>query len=141
MPVRDGLPGNGSGRLPERRLDGARCAARAKQQVEARTLATDARDAAVHAGALSLLAEIDSVFESSHGQPPWHPLSAREYEVACLVAEGLTNREIADRLFLSPKTISSHVEHILAKLGAARRAEIAAWTTRVGPVPATPRNP
>jgi predicted ATPase len=58
---------------------------------------------------------------------PWRPLSAREFEVAQLVAAGLTNRQIAERLVLAPKTISAHVEHILMKLGAARRAEIAAW--------------
>jgi DNA-binding CsgD family transcriptional regulator len=63
---------------------------------------------------------------------PWHPLSAREYAVATLIAAGLTNREIAAQLVLSPKTISAHVEHILAKLGAARRAEIAAWAARIG---------
>ena len=41
------------------------------------------------------------------------------------MAEGLTNAEIADSLGIAPKTASSHVEHILAKLGASRRAEIA----------------
>ncbi|GIH79790.1 helix-turn-helix transcriptional regulator [Planobispora longispora] len=68
---------------------------------------------------------------------PWHPLSAREFEVAQLVAGGLTNRQIAERLVLSPKTISAHIEHILAKLGAARRTEIAAWcaTIRRDPPP------
>ncbi len=60
---------------------------------------------------------------------PWDPLTAREFEVAGLVAEGLTNRQIAERLVLAPKTVSAHVEHILAKLGAARRTEIAAWYT------------
>ena len=64
-------------------------------------------------------------------EQPWHPLTEREYAVATLVAHGLTNREIADRLVLSPKTVSAHVEHILAKLGAGRRAEIATWATKV----------
>jgi DNA-binding NarL/FixJ family response regulator len=58
-------------------------------------------------------------------------LTTREFQVATLVASGLTNREMADKLVLSPKTVSAHVEHILAKLGASRRAEIAAWATRV----------
>jgi DNA-binding NarL/FixJ family response regulator len=58
-------------------------------------------------------------------------LSAREFEVSQLVAAGLTNRQIADQLVLAPKTISAHVEHILTKLGAARRTEIAAWYTTV----------
>ena len=55
-------------------------------------------------------------------------LTARETEVARLVGEGATNREIATALSISPKTVAAHVEHILTKLGASRRAQIAAWT-------------
>jgi DNA-binding CsgD family transcriptional regulator len=62
---------------------------------------------------------------------PWHPLTAREFEVARLISEGRTNAEIAEELGIAPKTASSHVEHILAKLGASRRAEIATWTSTV----------
>ena len=64
-------------------------------------------------------------------EEPWHPLSAREFEVASLVAQGQTNGEIAEVLGLSPKTVSAHLEHILAKLGALRRAEVAAWVATV----------
>jgi DNA-binding CsgD family transcriptional regulator len=60
---------------------------------------------------------------------PW-PLSARELEVARLVATGATNREIAEALAIAPKTASAHIEHILRKLGAARRTQIAAWVAR-----------
>ena len=60
------------------------------------------------------------------------PLTVRELEVAVLVASGSTNREIAASLTISPKTVAAHVEHILAKLGAARRAEIAAWVVTRG---------
>ena len=62
---------------------------------------------------------------------PWYPLSEREFEVAQLVAAGLTNRQIAERLVVAPKTISAHITHILTKLGAARRAEIGAWCATV----------
>jgi len=55
------------------------------------------------------------------------PLSAREMEVARLVAEGLSNPAIARRLYLSRPTVASHVAHILTKLGFASRAQIAAW--------------
>ena len=62
---------------------------------------------------------------------PWRPLTAREFDVARLISEGLTNAEIAESLGIAPKTASSHVEHILAKLGASRRAEIATWAASV----------
>ncbi|KRA22095.1 hypothetical protein ASD65_16345 [Microbacterium sp. Root61] len=54
-------------------------------------------------------------------------LTSRETEVLGLVAEGLTNPQIGARLFISPKTASVHVSAILAKIGAANRAEAAAW--------------
>ncbi|GAA3116704.1 LuxR family transcriptional regulator [Streptosporangium carneum] len=60
----------------------------------------------------------------------WAPLTRREREVAELVAEGLTNRQIAQRLVVVQRTVDSHVEHILAKLGFSARTQIAAWATR-----------
>jgi len=54
-------------------------------------------------------------------------LSPRELEVAHLVAEGLTNSAIAARLFVSRATVSSHVTHILTKLGYTSRTQIAVW--------------
>ena len=54
-------------------------------------------------------------------------MTAREFAVARIVTEELTNAEIATDLSIAPRTASSHVEHTLAKLGASRRAEIAAW--------------
>ena len=59
-------------------------------------------------------------------------LSDREIEVLALVASGRTNGEIARALFISPKTASVHVTHILAKLGAANRVEAAAVASRLG---------
>jgi non-specific serine/threonine protein kinase len=58
-----------------------------------------------------------------------HPLTERERQVAALVAEGLSNRDIAERLTIAKRTADSHVEHILAKLGYSSRAQIAAWIT------------
>ena len=55
------------------------------------------------------------------------PLSRREQEVAALVAEGLTNRAIADRLFISERTVDGHLEHIREKLGVNSRAQVAVW--------------
>ncbi|UZG55889.1 protein kinase domain-containing protein [Rhodococcus opacus] len=54
-------------------------------------------------------------------------LTKREHQVADLIAEGLTNQAIADRLVISPRTAQGHVEHILAKLGFTSRTQVAAW--------------
>jgi DNA-binding CsgD family transcriptional regulator len=59
-------------------------------------------------------------------------LTGREREVAALLADGLTNGQLAERLFISPKTAAVHVSNILAKLGLSSRAEIAAWAVRHG---------
>ncbi len=57
-------------------------------------------------------------------------LTRRELEVANLVAQGLTNREIAQRLFISERTADGHLEHIRDKLGVGTRAQITAWLVR-----------
>jgi DNA-binding CsgD family transcriptional regulator len=57
-------------------------------------------------------------------------LSRRELEVLRLLAEGLSNREIAERLFISPKTAEHHVSRVYAKLGVSTRAEAAAYAVR-----------
>jgi non-specific serine/threonine protein kinase len=60
----------------------------------------------------------------------WAPLTRREREVTVLVADGMTNQQIADRLVISRRTANSHVEHILTKLDFTSRAQIAAWAAR-----------
>jgi DNA-binding NarL/FixJ family response regulator len=60
--------------------------------------------------------------------PPSGRLTRRQRQVAELVAQGLTDREIAARLVISPRTAESHVEQILTRLGFRSRAQIAAWT-------------
>jgi DNA-binding NarL/FixJ family response regulator len=60
------------------------------------------------------------------------PRSAREREVAALVAEGLTDRQIAERLVITEGTAGVHVGHILNKLGFHARAQIARWATQHG---------
>jgi DNA-binding CsgD family transcriptional regulator len=57
-------------------------------------------------------------------------LSEREYQVADLLTMGFTNGAIADHLNLSPATVSSHVAHILSKLGFRSRAQVAGWIVR-----------
>lgn len=66
-------------------------------------------------------------------------LSPREYEVLAIVAEGRTNREIAERLFISERTVGVHVRNILGKLGVAGRVEAASVAIRLGLVPGVAR--
>jgi len=54
-------------------------------------------------------------------------LTRREWEVAGLLAEGLTNKEIASRLVISQRTAETHVDHVLSKLGLTSRAQVASW--------------
>lgn len=54
-------------------------------------------------------------------------LTSREEEVSRLIAEGLSNKQIADRLVISRRTVDGHVERILRKLGVGSRAQVAAW--------------
>ncbi|MEU2157587.1 LuxR C-terminal-related transcriptional regulator [Streptomyces sp. NPDC019396] len=60
----------------------------------------------------------------------YHPLTPREQEVARLVAEGKSNREIAAALVVSSRTAENHVQKILTKLGFSRRGQVAAWFYR-----------
>ena len=61
------------------------------------------------------------------GKPSAAELTPRETEIAALVAQGLSNREIASKLVISKRTAETHVEHILTKLGFTSRSQIAAW--------------
>ena len=66
-------------------------------------------------------------------------LTEREREVVKLVAEGLSNREIAERLFVSERTARTHVSNILKKLGLVSRTQVALWAIREGIVAAPSR--
>jgi len=61
-----------------------------------------------------------------------HPLTPREYEVLCLAADGLTNKEIAYRLGLSDRTIQFHMKSIFVKTGTQSRTEAVALALRSG---------
>jgi DNA-binding CsgD family transcriptional regulator/tetratricopeptide (TPR) repeat protein len=117
------------------RLDLAHCLIRSSKFAEALSLAVEARTVASRLDSRPLADKADAIQRMARGRviddEPWRPLTAREFAVARLISEGLTNAEIADSLGIAPKTASSHVEHILAKLGASRRAEIATWASNV----------
>jgi DNA-binding CsgD family transcriptional regulator len=120
------------------RLDLAACLMRFGRTVEAMSLVAEVRGAAERLRSQPLLERAEAIERLGRQrrveQSAWYPLTAREYEVARLVGRGMTNREIAAELAVAPRTVSAHVEHVLAKLGAARRAEIASWVAAVAPV-------
>jgi DNA-binding NarL/FixJ family response regulator len=58
---------------------------------------------------------------------PGGPLTPRENEVAACVSRGMTNRQIAAKLYVSERTAQNHVQHILTKLGFTNRSQIATW--------------
>jgi DNA-binding CsgD family transcriptional regulator len=60
---------------------------------------------------------------------PASPLTRRETEIADLVAQGMSNKEIAAKLVIAQRTAEGHIEHILSKLGFNSRAQIAAWAS------------
>jgi predicted ATPase/DNA-binding CsgD family transcriptional regulator len=95
--------------------------------------ATEMRDAARHPiEEIFALAISDATEFRPAASRPVHEirlasLTRRERQIAALVAEGLFNREIAERLVISKRTVDAHVAHILAKLGASSRVQIANW--------------
>jgi predicted ATPase/DNA-binding CsgD family transcriptional regulator len=68
-------------------------------------------------------------------------LTCRQLEVARLVAEDLTNRQIAARLFLSERTVETHITNILNKLGLSSRIQISRWVAESGPAAAVSPRP
>ena len=57
-------------------------------------------------------------------------VTAREADVLRLIADGLTNKEIGERLFLSPRTVEKHVERLLAKTGSQNRSQLVSRAAR-----------
>jgi DNA-binding CsgD family transcriptional regulator len=117
------------------RLDLASVDLRSSRFAEAASLLADARATAAGLASAPLLDRVVALTRIARGRgsvdEAWRPLTSREFEVARLIADGMTNSEIAGALNVAPKTASAHVEHILAKLGVARRAEIATWVAAV----------
>lgn len=91
-----------------------------------RYLAADFRDRAIEAWAKGAGAE---------PADPYETLSPREREVAQLAAEGLGNKEIGQRLFISPRTVEVHRAKVLRKLGLASQTELVRWALQRGLLP------
>jgi non-specific serine/threonine protein kinase len=103
----------------------------ARQQIGTR----GAEELIAEGEALDLEQAIAMVFQdeprgAAEALAPADPLTRREREVALLLAEGLSNRQIAERLVISEKTAALHVEHILGKLGLHSRWQAADWVSR-----------
>lgn len=122
---------------------------------EAQDLSRDATAVAVALGARPLQAELQALarrarLDLGDAQAPQtargaalerFELTPRELEVLALLADGRTNREIAGELFISDKTASVHVSHILSKLGVRNRGEAAAMAHRLGAIAAASGHP
>ncbi len=102
-------------------------------------LLTQAIHAAAHGDALiapSITARLLAAFADTHpGQPPpqpLEPLTSREEAVLIPVAQGWTNHEIADELYISLSTVKTHLASLMRKLNARNRVEIAMWAYETG---------
>ena len=100
----------------------------------------------VHAGQVwASSAELDFVLEAladpmpidTRGSPSSRPLSKREEEIAHMVAEGLSNRQISERLDLSEHTIKNYLFRVFEKLGVSTRVELTLYALKRGKVPRT----
>jgi DNA-binding CsgD family transcriptional regulator len=104
---------------------------REKRRLDARERLREALDALVASGATVWAkraeAELAATGERSRRRVAWttDELTPRELTVVRLVAQGLTNKEIAAQLFLSTNTIETHLRHVFQKLGVRSRTELA----------------
>jgi len=122
------LPG-----MSEARFDYRRSAPleRAADFAEGRAMLTeDAVRLAFEGVDAALVLSPAAASHAARGTPALEPLSRRESEVAMLIADGMSNREIATRLFISERTAQGHVQSCLRRLDFGSRAQIAAWVVR-----------
>ncbi len=73
---------------------------------------------------------VSRIQSASNSRPPHEELTQRELEVLRLIGEGMTNQEIAEKLFIGIKTVKTHVSNILSKLGVADRTQAAVYAHR-----------
>jgi ATP/maltotriose-dependent transcriptional regulator MalT len=103
---------------------------RRRRVAQARQPLRAARDSLLALGATPWVErasqELRASRETQHTGPgAWTQLTEQELQIAHMAAEGLTNREIGQRLYISPRTVGSHLYHVFPKLGVASRAQLA----------------
>lgn len=96
----------------------------------AETLATTGSRLTANEAVAAILAPMDCTKYASDWDGTHHPLTRREFEVAQLVAGGLTNREIARRLGIAEWTAVNHLRKIMRKLACSSRVQVASWMTK-----------
>jgi DNA-binding NarL/FixJ family response regulator len=75
---------------------------------------------------------LDRLRNGASVDPVLEELNEQELRILELISEGLTNREIAERIYLAEKTVKNYVSNMLRKMGMTRRAEAAAYQARAG---------
>jgi two-component system, NarL family, response regulator DevR len=104
------------------------------KQISGRELTTAIRRVAAGESLLDPAVTARVLERLRHPEPEDDPLSdltGQERKILALISEGLTNRQIAEQMFLAEKTVKNYVSHLLAKLGMARRSEAAAYAARL----------
>ncbi|MCX5215416.1 LuxR C-terminal-related transcriptional regulator [Kitasatospora sp. NBC_00240] len=122
------LPPGGWGGRRDHRTVVAEAKASLGEAAYARAFESGARLSQEEAIALALGTEV--VPEKSTAGPGDSPLTRREEQIAELLAEGLSNKEIAERLVVAQRTAETHVANILTKLGCTSRSQVAVWVTQ-----------
>ena len=84
------------------------------------------------------MTEADELPGTPGRQRPAGLLTSRERQIAALVSEGMSNRDIAQHLAISKRTVDAHIEHIFGKLGISSRVQLA---TRLSPAATSPERP
>ena len=137
--MRRNLETRARGEVAETRFDWATALlrhGRARDRERASAMLESAALGAAELGMEPLRSRATNAFAALMSRPS--PLTSRELEVAALVAEGMTNKEVATRLRLSVRTAENHLLNVMNKLGLDNRAQVAAWYARsqsTGPVP------
>ncbi|NJN81651.1 MAG: helix-turn-helix transcriptional regulator [Caldilineaceae bacterium] len=83
-------------------------------------------------GFVNLLPDAPTLTPLQAAKQTYDGLTAREREVAALVAQGLTNRAMAEALVISERTVEKHVENASGKLGFTNRTQLAVWASEKG---------